>query len=288
MSSTDSSPSSSNHLDEDSPTTAAAAAAATSMTSEETKHDEHVEMNTNESDDIVPPLNNNQMITAEASFSEATAADLPLATPRSSIARILVKPGQIFRVQVDNEVKEVHGKNFFFFFFFSFSRLFASRSRKQTSSPFVDCSPVSVCSPVFIFIRRTPLDDGKFDTDSETDRPREKERKSALLKANASERANRAVAATNVPLFFFSSGLYRANDGPLSRSLFEVYVQRREKRREEKRREREREKKERRARVHTHTHTAVQCTLDNYDLWPKCVRVENIILSKDNRCHRSS
>jgi hypothetical protein len=33
-----------------------------------------------------------------------------LATPRSSIARILVKPGQIFRVQVDNEVKEVHGE----------------------------------------------------------------------------------------------------------------------------------------------------------------------------------
>ena len=50
------------------------------------------------------------MVTAEASFSEATAADLPLATPRSSIARILVKPGQIFRVQVDNEVKEVHGE----------------------------------------------------------------------------------------------------------------------------------------------------------------------------------
>ncbi|CAF0733135.1 unnamed protein product [Rotaria sordida] len=50
------------------------------------------------------------MITAEASFTEATSADLPLGTSRSSVARILVKPGQIFRVQVDNEVKEVHGK----------------------------------------------------------------------------------------------------------------------------------------------------------------------------------
>ncbi|UJR33220.1 hypothetical protein I4U23_020675 [Adineta vaga] len=54
-------------------------------------------------------FNSMNMVTAEASFSEATSADLPLGAPRSSIARILVKPGQIFRVQVDNEVKEVHG-----------------------------------------------------------------------------------------------------------------------------------------------------------------------------------
>jgi len=58
----------------------------------------------------LPTINSMNMITAEASFTEATSADLPLGTPRSSIARILVKPGQIFRVQVDNEVKEVHGK----------------------------------------------------------------------------------------------------------------------------------------------------------------------------------
>ncbi|CAF0743221.1 unnamed protein product [Rotaria sp. Silwood1] len=55
-------------------------------------------------------IQSTNMITAEASFTEATSSDLPLGTSRSSIARILVKPGQIFRVQVDNEVKEVHGK----------------------------------------------------------------------------------------------------------------------------------------------------------------------------------
>ena len=63
-----------------------------------------------ETDTIQPIINSTNMITAEASFTEATAADLPSGAPRSSIARILVKPGQIFRVQVDNEVKEVHGK----------------------------------------------------------------------------------------------------------------------------------------------------------------------------------
>jgi hypothetical protein len=51
----------------------------------------------------------------------------------------------------------------------------------------------------------------------------------------------------------------------------------------EKKRKRERiGKKERRAGAHT----LQQCTLDNYDLWPKRMRAENIILSKDNRCHR--
>jgi len=63
-----------------------------------------------ETDGTQSTMNSMNMITAEASFTEATSADLPLGTPRSSIARILVKPGQIFRVQVDNEVKEVHGK----------------------------------------------------------------------------------------------------------------------------------------------------------------------------------
>ena len=66
-----------------------------------------------ETDTTQSPVNSTNMITAEASFTEATSADLPLGTPRSSIARILVKPGQIFRVQVDNEVKEVHGKFMF-------------------------------------------------------------------------------------------------------------------------------------------------------------------------------
>ncbi|CAM4797813.1 unnamed protein product [Rotaria magnacalcarata] len=54
-------------------------------------------------------INSTNVTTAEASFTEATPADLPLGATRSSVARILVKPGQIFRVQVDNEVKEVHG-----------------------------------------------------------------------------------------------------------------------------------------------------------------------------------
>lgn len=64
-----------------------------------------------ETDRIQPSINPMNMITAEASFTEATAADVPLGASRSSVARILVKPGQIFRVQVDNEVKEVHGKS---------------------------------------------------------------------------------------------------------------------------------------------------------------------------------
>ncbi len=62
--------------------------------------------------DTTTLYNSTHMVTAEASFSEATSADIPLGATRSSVARILVKPGQIFRVQVDNEVKEVHGKLF--------------------------------------------------------------------------------------------------------------------------------------------------------------------------------
>jgi hypothetical protein len=63
-----------------------------------------------ETDTTSTAINSTNMVTAEASFIEATSADLPLGASRSSVARILVKPGQIFRVQVDNEVKEVHGK----------------------------------------------------------------------------------------------------------------------------------------------------------------------------------
>jgi hypothetical protein len=67
-------------------------------------------------------LNSANMVTAEASFTEATSADIPLGATRSSVARILVKPGQIFRVQVDNEVKEVHGK----FSYFNSINIFSS------------------------------------------------------------------------------------------------------------------------------------------------------------------
>ena len=70
---------------------------------------------TNDSIDAIddlpaPDQSSNQMITAEATFTEATSADLPLRSTCSSVARILVKPGQVFRVQVDNKVEEVHGK----------------------------------------------------------------------------------------------------------------------------------------------------------------------------------
>ena len=58
-----------------------------------------------------PTTHSTNMVTAEASFTEATSADLQPGATRSSVARILVKPGQIFRVQVDNEVKEVHGES---------------------------------------------------------------------------------------------------------------------------------------------------------------------------------
>ena len=62
-------------------------------------------------DDLsAPDHSSNQMITAEATFTEATSADMPLRSTCSSVARILVKPGQVFRVQVDNKVEEVHGK----------------------------------------------------------------------------------------------------------------------------------------------------------------------------------
>jgi len=76
---------------------------------------EETDIAINNTNDDIPEtdaitMNSTNMITAEASFSEATSADLPLGATRSSVARILVKPGQIFRVQVDNEVKEVHGK----------------------------------------------------------------------------------------------------------------------------------------------------------------------------------
>jgi hypothetical protein len=56
------------------------------------------------------------------------------------------------------------------------------------------------------------------------------------------------------------------------------------KKREERGKEEEEEKKERRARAHTYI--LQQSTLDNYDLWPRRMRVENIILSKDSRCRR--
>ena len=72
--------------------------------------------------DPLPTMNAINLVTAEASFTEATSADLPLGATRSSVARILVKPGQIFRVQVDNEVKEVHGKSIDFHFDDNYTR----------------------------------------------------------------------------------------------------------------------------------------------------------------------
>lgn len=42
-------------------------------------------------------------------------------------------------------------------------------------------------------------------------------------------------------------------------------------------------KKERRAKVHTYI--LRHSTLDNYDLWPRRMHAENIILSKDSHCH---
>ncbi|UJR13965.1 hypothetical protein I4U23_000968 [Adineta vaga] len=69
--------------------------------------------NLNNEDDIIETdlstINSINMITADASFTEAISTDSSLGTTRPSVARILVKPGQIFRVQIDNEVKEVHG-----------------------------------------------------------------------------------------------------------------------------------------------------------------------------------
>lgn len=53
----------------------------------------------------------------------------------------------------------------------------------------------------------------------------------------------------------------------------------------EKEKKRRRKKRERRARVHINV--LQHCTLDNYDLWPKRMRAENIILSKDSHCHWS-
>lgn len=52
-----------------------------------------------------------------------------------------------------------------------------------------------------------------------------------------------------------------------------------------RRRKGEEKKRERRARVHINV--LQHCTLDNYDLWPKRMRAENIILSKDSHCHWS-
>ena len=80
---------------------------------ENENENEEIDMTTDgisETDHLSTISNSTNMITAEASFTEATSADIPLGATRSSVARILVKPGQVFRVQVDNEVKEVHGK----------------------------------------------------------------------------------------------------------------------------------------------------------------------------------
>jgi hypothetical protein len=84
------------------------------------------------------------------------------------------------------------------------------------------------------------------------------------------ERPNRAMAAVSVPLFFGVYGFV------VARSIVILIVC------TERKKEREREKeKERRAKVRIHT--ARQYTLDNYDLWSRCMHAENTILSKDSR-----
>ncbi|CAF1351569.1 unnamed protein product [Rotaria magnacalcarata] len=111
----------SNHIDDNDQNIISSSMVSSDVVNSDEKIEEPLTVSESEQTDIatentideLPETNQMQtsnMITAEASFSEATSADLPLGTQRSSIARILVKPGQIFRVQVDNEVKEVHGK----------------------------------------------------------------------------------------------------------------------------------------------------------------------------------
>lgn len=120
----------SNHVDDHDNTIPSSSIVSSDVLTSEEKTEEPVinseseqtDITTDNTNDEIPEIDRTQsindstnMITAEASFTEATSADLPLGASRSSVARILVKPGQIFRVQVDNEVKEVHGKPIFVF-----------------------------------------------------------------------------------------------------------------------------------------------------------------------------
>lgn len=82
-------------------------------TIDENEYDDSIEKCEIQPIDQTTSISNSiNMITSEASCSGSASADLLSAPLCSSVARILVKPGQIFRVQVDNEVKEVHGKLF--------------------------------------------------------------------------------------------------------------------------------------------------------------------------------
>ena len=120
-------------------------------------------------------------------------------------------------------------------------------------------------------------------TDRQTERERERERrnrKSVLPKTN--ERAGRwqqRVFRYSSPSPSSSVCVCALIAVARSTVILSLCTER------EKEKESERTgKKERR--VGAHTHILQQCTLDNYDLWPKRMRAENIILSKDNRCHR--
>ncbi len=104
-----------------------------------------------------------------------------------------------------------------------------------------------------------------------------KNKKKEKKYATGGERANRAVAAASVPLFFLCTCMSVRCRSFYSYSNCMYSEKEREKKKKKK-------KKERRARVHTHI--LQQSTLDNYDLWPRRMRVENIILSKDSRCRR--
>lgn len=54
-------------------------------------------------------INLNKTVIAEASFTDEAPIDQQSDVKRPSVARILVKPGQIFRVQVNNQVEEIRG-----------------------------------------------------------------------------------------------------------------------------------------------------------------------------------
>lgn len=89
-----------------------------SINSSEEKHEEQIPISESEETDIMPSNINDALLETDTTSmnsinmitADETSIDLPVGATRSSVARILVKPGQIFRVQIDNEFKEVHGK----------------------------------------------------------------------------------------------------------------------------------------------------------------------------------
>lgn len=156
-------------------------------------------------------------------------------------------------------------------------------SRKQTS-PFVDGSP-AIRLFAFVYFHTSHAAKWKvWETVRLSVEQDEEREKSVLLKANERTNEQGGGSTESVPLFLLhmccsfsscSKSMYRRKKA--------IGTEKDRKRRREKG-ERKEKKKERRTKS-THTYYA-PCTLDNYDLWPRCLYVENIILSKDNRCHR--